>query len=103
MNKYLTLDHFDTIAIFHTLEHISDPITFLKNAKKLLNPKGMVVIEVPNCDDFNLRLNKAYEEFYWERAHIHYFNPKTLSHVLDRSGFNSKIIGVQRYSIEKHD
>jgi len=92
---------FDTIVFFHVLEHISDPVNFLKNCKKLLKSKGKIVAEVPNCDDFQLKLNKAYTEFFWTRAHINYFSPKTLKKVFQKSGLNNiKILGVQRYSIE---
>ena len=92
---------FDIVVLFHTLEHITEPITLLKNIKKLLKPKGKILIEVPNSDDFHLKLNKFYKEFYWERAHIHYFNPKILKNVIHKSGFkNIRIVGVQRYGIE---
>lgn len=92
---------FDTIVFFHVLEHISDPVKFLVNCQKLLKPKGKIIVEVPNCDDFQLQFNKAYKEFYWQRAHINYFTPKILKSVFQKSGLkNTKIIGVQRYSIE---
>ena len=92
---------FDIVVLFHVLEHITDPVILLKNIKKLLKPKGKVLVEVPNCDDFHLGLNKFYKEFYWERAHIHYFNSKSLKTVINLGGFKGiKITGVQRYSIE---
>ena len=99
--KIPTVDKFDIVVLFHTLEHITEPITLLKNIKKLLKPKGKILIEVPNSDDFHLKLNKFYKEFYWERAHIHYFNSKSLKTVINLGGFKGiKITGVQRYSIE---
>ena len=102
INEKIPADNkFDIVVLFHTLEHITEPITLLKNIKKLLKPKGKILIEVPNSDDFHLKLNKFYKEFYWERAHIHYFNPKILKNVIRKSGFkNIRIVGVQRYGIE---
>ena len=102
INEKIPADNkFDIVVLFHTLEHITDPITLLKNIKKLLKPKGKILIEVPNSDDFHLKLNKFYKEFYWERAHIHYFNPNKLKYVIHKSGFkNIRIVGVQRYGIE---
>ena len=92
---------FDTIVFFHVLEHMREPIDFLKKCKKLLKPKGKIVVEVPNYDDFQLKLNKKYSEFYWQRAHISYFTPKILRKVFQKNHFkNIKIVGVQRYSIE---
>lgn len=92
---------FHAIVLFHTLEHIIDPIRFLKNAKQMLKKNGKIVIEVPNVKDFHLNVNEEYRKFFWERGHIHYFSPKTLRYVLKKSGFqNIKVIGNQRYSIE---
>jgi len=96
----LDIGNFDTIVMFHVLEHIRDPISFLKKEKKLLKPTGKLIVEVPNCNDFQLELNKSYKDFYWQRAHLHYFTPKNLKGVFSHAGFNAKILGVQRYSIE---
>ena len=92
--------NFDVIVMFQVLEHIIDPIGFLRNVRKILKSNGKIIVEVPNCDDFQLRLHKEYREFYWERAHISYFTPKTLKSVFGMVGFNTKILGTQRYSIE---
>ncbi len=98
--QILSIGKFDTIALFQVLEHIIDPVIFLKNITKLVKPNGKVIIEVPNFNDFQLELNKAYSEWYWQRAHIHYFSPKMLKHVLLCAGFKTRILGIQRYSIE---
>jgi len=92
---------FDTIVFFHVLEHMREPIDFLNKCKKLLKPEGKIIVEVPNCNDFQLKLNRKYSEFYWQRAHISYFTPKILKKVFQKNYFKDiKIIGVQRYSIE---
>jgi len=90
----------DVIVLFHVLEHIDDPIKFLENLKKLLKKDGMVIIEVPNSDDHLLQ-NIAYQKWYWQLAHISYFNPKTLKKSLKIAKYKKiKIQGIQRYSIE---
>ena len=97
----LNLGPFDAIVLFHVLEHIADPVMFLKNIKKILKPKGVVVVEVPNCNDFQLDLNKPYRNFYWQRAHIHYYTPNILKWIFKVSGLSRmKIIGTHRYSVE---
>ena len=45
-------------------------------------------------------MNKAYGDWFWQRAHINYFSPKTLRKVFHKAGFKVRILGVQRYSIE---
>ncbi len=94
------VNDFDIIVMFHVLEHIINPIDFLKKIKKLLASKGKIIVEVPNYDDFQLKLNKYYTAFYWQRAHIHYFTPQVLKEIFNQADLRSKIIGIQRYSIE---
>ncbi len=101
MDENLKIGKFDVIMFFHVLEHISDSISFLKNLKKAQNKNGKIIIEVPNHNDFQNKLNQYYKQWNFQRAHIHYFTPKTLTMILKKSGFkNVKIIGVQRYGIE---
>lgn len=92
---------FDLIVMFQVLEHILNPIKFIKNVLKLLKPGGRLLVEVPNVDDFQIKKNESYRNWYWQRAHIHYFSPKNLKFVLKKGGLKEvKINGVQRYSIE---
>jgi len=92
---------FDTLMMFQVLEHISNPVDFLKNTKKLLKNKGKIVIEVPNLNDFQLKQNNSYNKWYWQRAHLNYFSPQTLKLVMLKAGFKRTVIkGIQRYSIE---
>jgi len=100
LGKKTTVPKADVIVLFHVLEHISEPVRFLKKLKSMLKINGRIVIEVPNFDDHQLQLNRKYREFYWQRAHIHYFTPKSFRRVLEKSGFSVKIKGIQRYSIE---
>lgn len=100
MDKNLDIGKFDIIVFFHVLEHISDSISFLKNLKKLLKKNGKIVIEVPNFDDFQINLNQDYKRWHFQRAHIHYFTPKTLKKILQKSSFKKITIeGIQRYGI----
>jgi len=90
----------DAIVMFHVLEHINKPEQFLRNISKLLKSNGKMIAEVPNFDDFQNKTNRAYREWQFQKAHIHYFVPKILRNVFSRAGFKVKIFGVQRYSIE---
>ena len=96
----LDLKDLDVIVMFHVLEHLSNPSDFLKKISLMLKPNGKIILEVPNSNDIQLLSNKSYNEFYWQRAHLHYFNPKSLTTVISKAGLKSKKIGIQRYSIE---
>ena len=95
--------------IFHYtgMKKDSEAITRLTDIKSkvschyLIKENGEIIIEVPNSDDFQLSFNKNYKKWYWQFAHVHYFNSKTIKKTLQRSNFKKiKIQGIQRYSIE---
>lgn len=47
----IPFEYFDLITVFQVLEHIDDPIKFLKTIHKYLKPEGSLVVEVPNIQD----------------------------------------------------
>jgi len=94
----------DLIFMFHVLEHILDPIEFLKEVKKKLLPGGKVIIEVPNVDDIlvsTYKINK-HLDFYWEIAHNYYFSRETLGKVLEKAGYRYEMYPLQRYDLSNH-
>ncbi len=94
-----TKSRYDIITLFHVLEHIKDPIKLCTDLKSYLKKGGTLIIEIPNTNHYLLKINKPYRQFYWQRAHISYFTPETVSIVLKKAGYRKiKIIGVQRYT-----
>lgn len=93
-------EKYDTIFLFHVLEHISEPEKFLNNIRKLLKKEGTLIIEVPNLDDHMLVRSEEYRNFYFQRAHITYFDKLTLTNLMIKSGYtNMEFEGVQRYNL----
>lgn len=93
-------EKYDVIFLFHVLEHISEPEKFLRNIRKMLKKEGSLIIEVPNLDDHMLERSKEYRDFYFQRAHITYFNKTTLINLLTKSGYiDMEFEGVQRYNL----
>ncbi len=94
----------DLIFMFHVLEHIDDPIQFLKGVKKKLSRNGRLVIEVPNVDDILVSHYKIkpHLDFYWEIAHNYYFSKTSLGKVLEKAGYQYEIFPLQRYDLSNH-
>lgn len=84
---------FDLIIMAHVLEHIVDPVTYLSDLKnKFLEPKGLLLIEVPNL----------YAHDCFELAHLVSFSRKTLENTLKKAGFSvlrTKVHGKPRSKI----
>lgn len=95
------VDPADVVTLFHVLEHMADPIHFARRLRQLVKPGGMVVCEVPNVDELLIQVCADYRDFYWIRAHINYFNAKSLETVLSQAGFKHiEVQHVQRYGVE---
>lgn len=96
---------FDKIFLFHVLEHIENPIDFLKGLKQLLNENGEIYIEVPNVDDVMVKTFKCrpFIEHYYKKAHIFNFNEKGLELIFNKCSFsNYKINYIQRYNLSNN-
>jgi SAM-dependent methyltransferase len=97
-------ESYDLIFMFHVLEHIHDPIEFLKEVKNKLSPTGKLIIEVPNVDDILVSIYKInnHLDFYWEIAHNYYFSKETLEKVLEKAGYRYEMFPLQRYDLSNH-
>jgi 2-polyprenyl-3-methyl-5-hydroxy-6-metoxy-1,4-benzoquinol methylase len=89
---------FEVVTMFHVLEHLPGPVEQLAKIEELLTDDGLLIVEVPNHNDWLLSASDAYADFYYQDAHAYYFDPRTLHLALVLGGFGSEIEGVQRYS-----
>jgi hypothetical protein len=79
---------------------MSGPIRFLINISKLLNSGGVFICEVPNVNELLLETCAAYNDFYWIRAHINYFNANSLLACFQKAGIkNVQTKYQQRYGL----
>ncbi len=97
----------DVISLFHVLEHIPDPVPFLRELVSKSAPGGRILIEVPNADDALLSLyrNKAFSEFTYWSPHLFLYNPATLARLLEKAGLargRFTISQFQRYPLSNH-
>lgn len=80
--------HYDVITLSHVIEHVHDPVAFLRSLRLLLNPGGTLWIETPNYKSFG----RAYFGRYWRGLepprHLVLFSKKSLLFALSRAGFN---------------
>lgn len=90
---------FNLIVSFEVLEHIYNIDIFLKKLYSILENDGIVNFEVPNHDDALLRNYKVerYKSFYYHKAHIHYFSPKSLIRIFNHYGIKGNVHSFQMY------
>jgi len=84
---------FDVVILRHVVEHVPDPVAFVKSATKVLKNGGMAYIEVPNSQ-WSLE-NFYFPEFHVD--HISYFTMNSLTKLLMLAGLN-KIIHKEAFN-----
>ncbi len=75
------LGGFDGIILRHILEHVPDPVHWLRSLAKRLSEKGVLFIEVP--DWTLLDQDTGFISF----EHVSYFTQGSLSQLLQRAGY----------------
>jgi SAM-dependent methyltransferase len=96
---------FDRICFFSLLEHVPDPVSFLKSVKQRLAPGGKAIIEVPSATEPLIALYDipAFKDFYFQSMHPYVFGPRSLEAVLSRAGLKvEKLKFKQRYGLDNH-
>lgn len=98
---------FDLVISIATLDHLPNPLQTLKTIKGLLSPKGVIYIEVPNLNEaLNFYLpkasRKAFNKFFWHKAHLFYFTRETLSKLIEKAGFSCKISCRHEYTFRNY-
>ncbi len=73
---------FDLITMRHVLEHIPDPVTFLRKVAKIMDKESKLFIEVPNTVNDLTVCNNLFSP-----DHVNYFTENSLTNVLIKSGF----------------
>jgi cyclopropane fatty-acyl-phospholipid synthase-like methyltransferase len=78
---------FDAITLWFVLEHMNDPLSWIKKVSNLLNEGGIIALSVPNSAGAFSRFNP--EGYYRKRPEEHYFEPSSrgLISLIKESGF----------------
>jgi len=82
---------FDIVSCRYIVEHSAAPIAALVALKRLLSPRGLLVIEVPDSSKF---LAARDYSFLWEE-HSCYFAEATLIRLAEAAGF--RVLSLLRY------
>jgi len=80
---------YNTISCIHTLEHIKDPERLLSTFRKHLYKDGILLLEVPDSDEFKY-LDRDNDEF--NSCHLYFFSVPNLYQMVTWCGFTVKRI-----------
>lgn len=71
-------ESYDTVTMFHVLEHLTNPQQALKEVKRVLKNKGRIVVVVPSL---------SLDKFFYDPTHIRPYPRPALHNILSLNGF----------------
>ncbi len=83
---------FDLITINQVLEHVLDPVDFLRDVRRDIAPGGYVYIEVPDVEDFS-HLSPDHDRFRMQ--HLWVFSKASLANVCQHAGYRVHFMDQQ--------
>jgi 2-polyprenyl-3-methyl-5-hydroxy-6-metoxy-1,4-benzoquinol methylase len=82
----LSDDSFDVVTLIDVIEHLDNPRQTLRDIWRILKPGGLLYIVTP---DVSSNVARLLGSKWWglRPAHVYYFSPKTLTALLNKTGF----------------
>lgn len=92
---------FDAITLFYVIEHIIDPLTLLKEVKRILKPAGLVLLRWPHSTPLVKMLGPLSQklDLYHTPYHLYDFSPKTIKILLNLGGFEKIETTIGGYTL----
>jgi 2-polyprenyl-3-methyl-5-hydroxy-6-metoxy-1,4-benzoquinol methylase len=86
---------FSMISFWDVLEHLPNPKATLKIAHSFLEENGLLILNLPMVDTWPARLLGSKWPFYLN-VHLYYFDKKSISVLLDQTGF--ELVGIRTFT-----
>ena len=81
-------NYFDLVTLWHSLEHVEDPLGYLIKAKRVLRTGGTLLLEIPNFQSWQARFFKDDWFNLDVPRHLFHFSPKSINIILKEAGFD---------------
>lgn len=78
---------YDVITMWHVLEHVPNLSEYIVSLKKLLSPKGTLIIAVPNYKSYDANYYGKFWAAYDVPRHLWHFSQKSIQLIFGESDF----------------
>src|SRR5579862_3754012 len=85
------------VTMFHVVEHLHDPVGYLRSARDLLLPGGRLIVQVPNASSWQFLMFGEYWNGVDVPRHLINYRQKDLENVLEYAGF--EVIRRKQFSL----
>ncbi|MFA5777758.1 MAG: class I SAM-dependent methyltransferase [Parcubacteria group bacterium] len=89
---------FDAITLWHILEHVPEPESYVEKLTGMIDDDGLLMIETPNFNSWSRILAKNRWLAMDPKHHTTFFTPDSLKSLLEKYNFKIKKIGT--FSLE---
>ncbi len=85
------LNTVDIITTFAVIEHVQNPLVFLKELRVALKPGGYLCLTTPNRREILMTTNEvSFKPHFYRTAHLWYFDRESLINLAEQAGFKVK-------------
>lgn len=77
----------DAILLWATIEHLTDPVSYLHHAAELLNPGGFTLLVTGDNDSIHAKIQGRLDMWVYPPEHLFYFNRSSLALAFAAAGY----------------
>lgn len=83
---------FDIVTMWHSLEHVKDPLGYFMEARRVLKPNGILLVEIPNFRSWQSKIFKKNWFHLDVPRHLLHFSPKSIEILFNKAGFTNIVV-----------